>query len=90
MGKLHTLRRAIERDPETFTLVGPLLGENRPDGTVALGFRGFVRIPLGATFRDGQWRPARYGDTARPLAYRQFVRKVLLDLGYCLHDSRAF
>ncbi len=82
MGKLHTLRRAIERDPEKFTLVGPVLGKELPDGGVELGFHGFARVPLGAIFRDGQWHPARYGYATRPPAYRQFVRTVLREHGY--------
>ena len=82
MGKLHTLQRAIQRQPEKFALVGPVLGERLPDGALVIGFRGFAHVPLGAAFRDGQWEPASESDRRIPFPYRQFVRTVLRKQGY--------
>ena len=69
MGKLHTLRRAVERHPDKF------MSDYRAAG---LGLNA-----QGATFRDGQWEPIVCDrERSRLFPYRKFVRGVLRRLGY--------
>ena len=71
MGKLHTLKRAVERRPDKFINDYPLAG----GGVIAKG----------AIFRDGQWEPIVCDrERSRLLPYRKVVRSVLLRLGYDL------
>jgi len=75
MGKLHTLRRAIERDPEKwFRTVKTLRGGNRY----------FV---VGASFVRREWKPSRgyYFGSIRP-PRRDFVRHTLRGLGYKVRE----
>jgi len=71
MGKLHTLRRAIERDPRVFMVTyrplhAPPFGEAK----------GATRWP------SGQWDPYYNYSPWRKLPYSQFVRHVLKQIGY--------
>jgi hypothetical protein len=69
MGKLHTLRRAVERHPDKF------INDYR--------LAGMGVIAQGAIFRDGQWEPIVCDrETSRLFPYRKLVRSVLLGLGY--------
>lgn len=67
MGKLHTLRRAIEREPDKWFHISRFFGKTE------------LR-PHNAKFYGGQWIPNR--NWMSPFAYRRFVKKVLLELGY--------
>ena len=67
MGKLHTLRRAVERDPLKFT-------SNYWQGGLSV---------QGAIFRAGQWEPiVSDSERSRLFPYRKFVRSELKRLGY--------
>lgn len=69
MGKLHTLRRAVERHPERF------ISDYR---SVGMGV-----IPQGAIFRGGQWEPIVCDrERSRLFPYRKFVRSVLRQMGF--------
>lgn len=69
MGKLHSLRRAIERHPEKF------MSDYRPALTLV--------IAQGAIFRDGQWEPTVCDrERSRLFPYGKFVMSVLRRLGY--------
>lgn len=68
MGKLHTLRRAIERNPSEWY-------HKHSNFVVLGGFdRGHVK---GALFFRNRWRPTTWGNS-----YRAFVASVLRGLGY--------
>jgi len=79
MGKLHTLRRAIRRDPKTFMSDGPLFEQNGQKEPQLVGVRAFVS---GAEFRDGQWQPTIVSTAQTLLPYRRFVKATLRELGY--------
>jgi len=69
VGKLHTLRRAIEREPGRWYCDWKYPWEREP------------RQPKAARYVNGQWRPSpqpyyRHGP------YESFVRHVLKELGY--------
>lgn len=68
MGKLHTLRRAIEREPEKWF-------------TKAWANDDLIMPYAAHRWRD-KWEPYRgwYGSGSK--AYRRFVAKVLKNLGY--------
>lgn len=69
MGKLHTLRRAVERQPDKF------MHDYR---WAEMGL-----IAQGAIFRDGQWEPIVCDrERSRLFPYRKVVRSVLLRMGY--------
>ena len=69
MGKLHTLKRAVERHPEKFMV------------DYRLAHMGI--IAEGAIFRDGQWEPIVCDrERSRLFPYRKFVRSVLKQMGY--------
>lgn len=69
MGKLHTLRRAVERDPDKFM--------------TDYGRAGIGIVVQGAIFRDGQWEPVVCDrERSRLFPYRKFVASVLRRLGY--------
>jgi len=79
MGKLHTLRRAIRRNPKAFMSEGPLFD---PDGKAEPHLVGIWLFCSGAQFRDGQWQPTVVADNTSLLPYRRFVRLTLAELGY--------
>jgi hypothetical protein len=66
MGKLHTLRRAIERDPERF-----LDAHTRLDGSSFSYVRSARKL-------EGGWFPG----SVLSHSYRKFVGKVLIELGF--------
>ena len=81
MGKLHTLRRAIERDPAKWQRFVPS-GEVFSDGKWKPAV---VRTEPRGAFKDsdGKWKPLRWG--CRPWfsnvgSYRKFVEHVLRTL----------
>jgi hypothetical protein len=81
MGKLHTLRRVIERDPAKWQRFVPS-GEVYKDGEWKPFWR--KRGACGAFMdSDGEWKPLRWG--CRPWfsnvgSYRKFVEHVLRTL----------
>lgn len=79
MGKLHTLRRAIRRDPKTFMSEGPLFEQNGREAPRLIGIRDFAS---GAEFREGQWQPTVISRAQSLLPYRRFVKATLSELGY--------
>lgn len=66
MGKLHTLRRAIERNPEDWFY------ERR------YGYPRTENIARAARFYRGQWIPVLGWGSS----YKSFVKHVLEELGY--------
>ena len=74
MGKLHTLRRAIVREPEKwFVLFRHVDMSSRYGRDREYKWK----YPTGATFRGGKWTPTPgYRD------YEGFIKKVLEDIGY--------
>ena len=79
MGKLHTLKRAIRRNPKAFLREGPLFEPNGKAEPRLVGIRSFCS---GAQFRDGQWQAAVVADNRALLPYRRLVRATLTELGY--------
>ena len=73
MGKLHTLRRAIEANPERWLI------RRARDGAIlnVHGASSHKQTPSSETFT---WHPVIAYASQRP--YRAFVRSVLRDLGY--------
>ena len=82
MGKLHTLRRAIARNPQSFMSEKPVF---ESAGLAEPRFIGIRLFSSGAQFRDGQWHPTVVSDKHILFPYRCFVRAVLRSLGYDLH-----
>jgi hypothetical protein len=74
MGKLHTLRRAIERNPDDWHIP-----QWKPWAKVTYSY------PMGASFSKWhkKWRPFRCYSS-----YRRFVAKVLVELGYDVRCPR--
>lgn len=74
MGKLHTLKRAIEREPEKWFFTGKSFAlsvkKKKP-----IDF--MWKRSVGATFYDGEWHPKPYWRK-----YNGFATKVLKDIGY--------
>ena len=79
MGKLHTLKRAIQRNPKAFMSEGPLFVSISQEEPRLAGIRAFA---TGAEFRDGQWQPATVSTARALLPYRRFVKASLRELGY--------
>jgi hypothetical protein len=80
MGKLHTLRRAIRRNPAAFVREMPSF-EWAGVG-VEPRFTGIRLVCSGAQFRDGQWQPTLVSAERSLFPYRRFVRSTLRTLGY--------
>jgi hypothetical protein len=76
LGKLHTLRRAVGRDPERW-----MLWPNKWRGARVQDAARDVQA-YGARFRAGNWEPTSSRGTRRGSPYRGFVRHVLRELGY--------
>lgn len=64
MGKLHSLRRAIERDPKSYGL-----------GHTTMGYVGAIRAPVSCGYN---WRPIL--DYGMRRGHRKFILKVLKEL----------
>ena len=79
MGKLHTLRRAIQRDPRGFMREVPVV---EFAGKAEARFTGMQLVCSGAQFRDGQWQPTVVSDARVLFPYRRFVCSALRALGY--------
>ena len=79
MGKLHTLKRAVQRNPRAFLVDVPRLEQT---GTGEPRFTGMLLFCSGASLHAGQWKPATVGDRQTRFPYRHFVRSALLELGY--------
>ncbi len=79
MGKLHTLRRAIRRNPQAFMRELPVFEQS---GREEPRFTGIRLFSDGAQFRAGQWEPAVVNDHKVLFPYRRFVRSTLVSLGY--------
>jgi hypothetical protein len=72
MGKLHTLRRAIERNPKKW----------HSNGGYVYGAR-YLEKPPWWNWREWEgpgWYPQ--SEYAYPKSYRAFVRSVLVNMGY--------
>jgi hypothetical protein len=79
MGKLHTLRRAIRRNPKAFVSEVPAFEQ---EGRTEPRFTGMQLVCSGAQFRDGQWQAVVVSDQMSLFPYRRFVRATLRELGY--------
>lgn len=79
MGKLHTLKRAIQRNPKAFMSKGPVFAQ---EGYSEPRLVGTALYCSGAQFRGGQWSPTTVSDERVLFPYRRFVRSVLVELGY--------
>lgn len=74
MGKLHTLKRAVEREPEKWFVLFRHVDMSKINGRD----REYKwKYPTGATFRDGKWIPC-----PGHRKYKGFIKKVLEDIGY--------
>lgn len=70
MGKLHSLKKEIEREPGRWFSFASM------SNTV------FGKIPCGAMLIDGKWQPVtRRTKGQNQFSYALFVRQVLEDLG---------
>jgi len=67
MGKLHTLRRQIERCPSEWWKLLSWVRHGDP-----------LRVRGAHRYRDGRWAPDY--NTSRDAPYRSFVRSVLYDI----------
>jgi hypothetical protein len=79
MGKLHTLRRSIQRAPQAFMNEVPAFEQT---GQTEPRFTEMQLVCSGAQFRDGQWQPVVVSDQRSLFPYRRFVRTTLQELGY--------
>src|SRR5215467_3525092 len=79
MGKLHTLRRAIRRNPKAFMTEGPLFEPNGQAEPRLVGIRSFCS---GARFQNGQWEPVVVDNNRALFPYRALVRATLTEMGY--------
>jgi len=78
MGKLHSLRKEIEREPDRWYEIAS------KHNTI------FGRIPCGAYVKNGKWVPITSTTRGQhPHAYRMYVRKVLYDLNIRTDKPRA-
>jgi hypothetical protein len=80
MGKLHTLRRAIERNPAAFFNSGVVFRANKPGDEPR--FVGLRPVCYGAQYSQGQWVPAVIDDRKVRFPYQRYVRTTLRALGY--------
>lgn len=74
MGKLHTLRRAIERNPDDYHIP-----QWRVWAKVSYSYPTAARF---STWHNA-WFPDRYSQS-----YRRFVAKTLVELGYDVRCPR--
>jgi hypothetical protein len=79
MGKLHTLRRAIQRAPQAFMNEVPAFEQT---GQTEPRFTGMQLVCSGAQFCDGHWQPVVVSDQKSLFPYRRFVRTTLRALGH--------
>lgn len=78
MGKLHSLKKEIERDPDRWYSMAS------KHNTI------FGRIPCGAMRINGTWRPVVYNTKEQnPYSYALFVRSVLAKLGIRTDKPRS-
>ena len=83
MGKLHTLRRAIQRAPRAFMNEVPAFEQT---GQTEPRFTRIQFVCSGAQFCDGQWQPVVVSRQRSLFPYRGFVRTTLRELGYEIAD----
>jgi hypothetical protein len=87
MGKLHSLKRAIQRNPEDFFREAFFPDPNRPYEVVPVKAEKYNNKHFKKTHFQ-VWRGDKSWSLHGRESYRNFVKKVLIELGYKVYMRR--